>query len=66
MIFNHLEQLRNFSYEDPYVEFQMASYIVGNYQQQVNEKNGFRVVVPILFCHHSKRFQYCNMESNQV
>lgn len=51
------------SYDDPYVEFQLFNYLSVNYQRQTSEEGDFKVLIPLLFCHHSKNFPYRSIRS---
>ncbi|HMU02505.1 MAG TPA: Rpn family recombination-promoting nuclease/putative transposase, partial [Saprospiraceae bacterium] len=50
------------SYKDPYVGFQIGSYLFGSYRQQIKNKEPFRIILPLVFYHHEVNWTYKPIE----
>lgn len=51
------------SYKDPLVGFQLGSYIFSGYQQQIKNKEPFKIIIPLIFYHHEESWSFKPVES---
>ncbi len=50
------------SYLDPYVGFQIGEYIFAAYRTQIKNRQPLKIIIPIIFYHHQKKWIYRPIE----
>jgi predicted transposase/invertase (TIGR01784 family) len=46
------------SYKDPFIGFQINGYLAAAYNQQIENKEPFKAIIPLVFYHHQGEWQY--------